>query len=319
MAEPTTLALRAYVEPLERRKRGRPQRRRRARFVLFIDTETTIDRAQQLNFGFYRYCRIRYENGGVVAECVEEGLFYADDLPTRDAAGFAVLEDFVGHTAADVAGADRKIRFLSRTEFVNAVLCAAALRVRAQVCFFAASFDIPRLAVSATEARGSFRGGFSFVIWTYQDDTGQQREHTFRPRITVKNLDSRRALIGFTAPRRGEDEPAEGDEQKTFRGHFLDLRTLVCALTNESHSLASACRTFGVEQGKLAVSEHGRITPDYVRYARRDVEATSHLYERVMAEFERHPIDLQETKAFSPASIGKAYLRALGVRPRERR
>jgi hypothetical protein len=99
----------------------------------------------------------------------------------------------------------------------------------------------------------------------------------------------------------------------------LDLRTLVYALTNESHSLASACRTFGVERGKLEVAEHGQITPDYVRYARRDVEATAHLYERVMTEFERHPIDLQETKAFSPASIGKAYLRAFGVTPRERR
>jgi hypothetical protein len=154
--------------------------------VLFIDTETTTDRAQHLNFGFYRYCRVRYLEGAVVLECVEEGLFYVDDLPEREAAGFAVLRDFVERNAADVAGAPRKIRFLSRTEFVNKVLYYAALKVRGQLCFFAAGFDIPRLAVSAHEARGTFRGGFSFVLWTYQDKDGEPSEHTFRPRIAVK-------------------------------------------------------------------------------------------------------------------------------------
>jgi hypothetical protein len=34
-----------------------------------------------------------------------------------------------------------------------------------------------------------------------------------------------------------------------------------------------------------------------------------------MAEFDRHPITLAETKAFSAASIGKAYLRKMGITP----
>jgi hypothetical protein len=34
-----------------------------------------------------------------------------------------------------------------------------------------------------------------------------------------------------------------------------------------------------------------------------------------MAEYRLHPIDLQATKAFSPASIAKGYLRALGIEP----
>jgi hypothetical protein len=316
MPDRSTLALRAYVEPLNAQKKvTRAPRRRRAHFVLFVDTETTTDRSQQLNFGFYRYCRVGYALGTVAATCVEEGLLYADDLPMRYPEGFELLEEFVRHEAADVSGARRDIRFFNRTEFADQVLRHAALRVRAQLCFFNAPFDISRLAVDSGEARGSFQGGFSFVVWTYRDQRGRIREHTFRPRIAVRSLDGRRALIGFTAGRRGDDEPP-GIKKKTFRGHFLDLRTLVYALTNESHSLASACRAFGIQDGKLEATVHGRITADYIRYARQDVKALSRLYERVIAEFERHPIGLQETKAFSPASIGKAYLRSLGVLPR---
>lgn len=36
---------------------------------------------------------------------------------------------------------------------------------------------------------------------------------------------------------------------------------------------------------------------------------------RAIEEYYRHPIDLQPTKAYSPASIGKAYLRAMNITP----
>jgi hypothetical protein len=39
------------------------------------------------------------------------------------------------------------------------------------------------------------------------------------------------------------------------------------------------------------------------------------LFRAATAEYRRHPIELQATKAFSPASIGKSYLRAMGIRP----
>jgi hypothetical protein len=46
-----------------------------------------------------------------------------------------------------------------------------------------------------------------------------------------------------------------------------------------------------------------------------DVAATVNLYTAAMREYVRHPIALEPTKAYSPASIGKAYLRAMGMRP----
>ncbi len=168
-------------------------------------------------------------------------------------------------------------------------------------------------------ARGEFTGGFSLGLWSYMDRKGRRKRNGLRPRIAIKHVDSKRALIGFTARRSPDklDLVSDGDSGKsrTFRGHFLDLRTLAFALTDRGHSLKSACVAFGVERGKTDASEHGKVTDEYIDYCRRDVEATAELAEKLLKEFDRHPIQLQATKAFSPASIGKAYLRATGITP----
>src|SRR5687767_6611130 len=70
--------------------------------ALVFDTETTIDTAQRLTFGSYRYLRLVDEGPAV---CVEEGLFYADELPERDPEGFAVLQSYVRDYQADTASA----------------------------------------------------------------------------------------------------------------------------------------------------------------------------------------------------------------------
>lgn len=137
----------------------------------------------------------------------------------------------------------------------------------------------------------------------------------------MKSLDSKRSFIGFTKPApvdREDQIPEDSDDgapdaRYTFRGHFLDLKTLAFGLTNESHSLASACKAFGVEHAKETAHSHGRITPEYIDYNRRDVLATQELLEKLRPEFDQHPIDLDPCKAYSPASVAKAYLRAMGV------
>src|SRR3954463_16388424 len=50
------------------------------RYVLLLDTETTTDSKQSLNFGAYQFCE-RDTGGNFV--CLEEGLFYADNLDKR--------------------------------------------------------------------------------------------------------------------------------------------------------------------------------------------------------------------------------------------
>jgi hypothetical protein len=82
--------------------------------------------------------------------------------------------------------------------------------------------------------------------------------------------------------------------------------------------LARALAVFG-EPFRKREHAHGRITPEYIAYNREDVWATAALYERQMQEHVRHPIELSPERSYSPASVGKAYLRALGVRPPLRR
>ncbi|MGB6358377.1 MAG: hypothetical protein WBF30_06300 [Candidatus Acidiferrales bacterium] len=66
---------------------------------------------------------------------------------------------------------------------------------------------------------------------------------------------------------------------------------------------------------KQRAARHGEVTEEYIDYNRRDVLATSELAEKLSPEYERHGLSLQITKAYSPASIGKAYLREMGIEP----
>src|SRR5262249_15147335 len=156
-------------------------------------------------------------------------------------------------------------------------------------------------------------------LWSYVDKNGRERRHPFRPRIAIKHIDSKRALKGFTGQQSTDasDLIPEGsttgkpEDDYIFRGHFLDLRTLAFALTDRGYTLEQACEAFGVEHGKTRVERHGIVTRKYIDYNRRDVLATAELAEKLLEEYQKHPISLQPTKAYSPASIGKAYLRAM--------
>lgn len=298
-----TVALRALTERLSgvRRRSGRPGRRGWPRYVLLFDDETTIDAAQQLNFLCYRYGRWR-ENGTL--DVREEGLVYADDLPDRDPAGYQVLAAYADKEAADVGpGVSHQLRLRTRSEFLKRMVWRA-LVADALIVGFNLPFDLSRLALECGEGRRRYRGGFSFALWQYRVRGSKQfRDDPHRPHVCIKHIDSARAFIGLNRlPGR-----------QGHRGYFLDLKTLAFALTGKKQSLASACDAFGVEHGKLEAERHGDITPDYIAYCRRDVLASQELLERLRAEFDRHPIDLDPWQVFSAASIAKGYLDAMGV------
>ncbi len=95
----------------------------------------------------------------------------------------------------------------------------------------------------------------------------------------------------------------------------MDLRTLVFALTDRGYTLEDACIEYGVEHRKSTAIVHGLVTSEYINYNRRDVLATYELAEKLLAEYQKHPISLQVTRAYSPASIGKSYLQDMGIEP----
>jgi hypothetical protein len=284
--------------------------------ALVFDCETRTDAQQSLTFGSYRY----YIKG----DCIEEGLFYGEDLSVEE---MACLKGYAQSRSADVKPPySSKLYLRDRADFLR-IFHDAAFKARAVVVGFNLPFDLSRIAFDVSEARGMFAGGFSLALWNWTRPDGTVAENKFRPRIVIKHIDSKRALKAFTKASITDkvdlipEDAIDGRPRKPygFRGHFLDLRTLAFALTDRGHSLESACIAFGVQHGKQKAETHGTITPEYIDYCRRDVLATAELYGKVSGEYGRHPIALQATKAFSPASIGKGYLRAMGVQPVLRR
>jgi hypothetical protein len=270
--------------------------------TLVIDTETRTDATQRLIFGSYRF----FELG----RCKEEAIFYADDVSDRELAIFKTYS-----TKHDVP-------IITLAEFID-IFYLAAYKGQCLVVGFNLPFDFSRIACGFTRARQRFAGGFSLGLWNYIDKSGTERPNKYRPRIVIKHIDSKRCLKRFTSRKDPDEEDripegsetGEPEKNYNFRGHFLDLRTLVFALTDRGHTLESACKTFGVEHGKQKAPQHGVVTKEYIDYNRRDVVATAELAAKLLEEYDKHPIALQPTKAYSPASIGKAYLRSMGIKP----
>ena len=290
----------------QRRARRRPSGKPGIRHALIIDTETTLDPSQGLLFGAFRYCCI----DSTTVTTVAEGLIHADDLPRSDVER---LRAYVRSHKADVdmeylaVEPSWDLQLLSRRGFVDRWLWHVGYphhnrRDPAMIVMFNAPFDLSRLALAAADARADMHGGFSLTLWT--DEDGQPA--AWRPRVAIKALDSKRAIKKFRRLERGNND---------FAGHLLDLRTLVFALTGASHSLNSACAAFDVE-GKAAQPPLGQVTDEAIDYCRQDVTATTGLLQALLTEYETHPIELQPTVAYSPASIAKAYLRGMGVQAR---
>lgn len=277
--------------------------------MLVIHTEGSDDAAQRLLLGSARLI--------IAGECVEEYLFHGVLGKTT----LRTLKKYKEQQAAEMELKDvKQLRLLNLREF-NKVFYDLAYKARCLVVGSNLAFQLPRLAFYSAPARGFFSGGFSLGLWTYRDKKGRERLNSFRPRLCVKYIDNKRAFIGFTAcnsPNKEDlipEESATGEPQAgyIFPGHFLDLRTLAFALTNEVYSLEGACQAFGIEYAKQSFLFQSVITKQYIHAIRRTVAASSELAVKLLAELAKHPIDLPPTQAFSPASIGKTYLRAMGI------
>ena len=279
-------------------------------YVLLFDCETTIDASQALTFGAYQFCRAF----GETYECIEEGIFCADELPEADPGAMEVLKLYAREMRAETPGGyPRRLRLLSRSEFVEQGLWSAGACAGALIVGFNLPFDISRLALDNRDAR---HRNETWSLVMFQDKcpkTGSLREHPFRPRVIVTPKDSKAAFIRFA----GVSKRSRKSKKRLVPyvpGRFLDLRTLGWALRNESYSLQRACQAFGVP-GKLDHQPTGQITREEIDYCRQDVRSTVALLNAMRAEFDQHPIDLRPDRAYSPASIAKAYLKAMGLVP----
>lgn len=319
----------------------------RVEHILVFDTETTTTKEQRLNFASAVYMAIG--NDGELHE-TGEFLIYADDLPERDPEGFETLKDYVlrGHpmirgkhapevgksmhdwirqegdcpkgvfppfgyppnefsSRVDInevidAHVEREpvpeLQLISQTEFNYKVMQFAAFPSNdwkankpATVVGFNLPFDISRAALGVVKARDNFAGGFSHVM----------KEDAKNGNIRSVKRGIKGSMFAYSGGGR------------TSADAFTDCGTLAFGLTNESYSLDNAAKAFQVGEIKNKVESHGSITLDYIHYCRQDVKTTAAVYVALVKELDRHPIDLEDHRVFSPASIAKAYLEAMGV------
>jgi len=295
MSDELVIGVRAWQKPRRPRKRSSGEepklarRLRRHRWFFIFDCETTADAAQKLRIGCFR---ILHDG-----ELVQEGLFYEHLTPAE-------------HRLAAEHAETHELPLLSVDQF-REWFFHYGYRLRATIVGHNLTFDLPAIAVEHKPARGRFAGGFSHGIWRTKDGS---RENTYRPRLRIKVLNNRAALIEFAAISR--DARDGGHREPAWPGRFLDTKTLGGALSASSLSLDRAAKVFGTEHRKLGDVEHGqRLEPRYIEYLRRDVLVTEEVLMAELEEFGRHPINLDPCKAYSSASIGKAYLEAFGVTP----
>ena len=306
--KPQDIYVRAYTRPVEKRQpkdaslHGKPEKW--PEHILVFDCESRISADLTLSFGFWRFCELR--NGEYLP--LEEGIFLDEDGLSADEVN--CLRNYVRNTNPDTGdhGCDQ-LRLYSRLKFIREVF-GMAIQAKALIVCFNSGFDLSRLAVDWETAKN---GGWSLILSQWRNPkTGKLKANKFFPRVVVKALNSKTAIIHST--RAPMSEPAEKDKPVKLwpTARFLDVRTLLWALRNRSFSLRSACEELNIP-GKLDHKPSGRVNLDEVEYCRQDVRATVGLLNAAKQEFDLHPVAAGPDRMFSPASVAKAYLEELNI------
>lgn len=291
--EPREIQLRAYtvLDKPEFKPRGeKPQPTNR---VLVFDTETTADAAQQLRFGAFQ---VRDGN-----DLFRQGVFYDRD---------GLSEDEIETLDACVFGTD--LEFMPVEDFIEEIFFQECAFLDGTCVGFNLPFDLSRLAINHGTAKGGkrsniFQNGFSLKLST----------NSYRPHVKIKHLSHRAAFIEFAGTKQPQNAKKKNPEFERPKGFFVDVKTFAGALLAESHSLASLSIAFDVEHKKSASDKHGEpLSPEYVQYALNDVQCTWECYAELQKRLEGHSLpSIHARQLFSEASLGKAYLKALGVKP----
>lgn len=273
-----TIAIRAYTKPRlsPRTKLPNFEPKLVLEFdrILVFDTETTTDLFQNLKFGYFKI----FQYGKLESHA----LFYEPQIVKGKELG--ILRQFSKRNKITLYTLEQ-----FRQIFLHEVYDLQSLCVG-----FNLPFDLSRIAIKSTNARFRRKGGFSLVLSKNLD----------YPRLHVTHITSTMSFIEFGTTK---------NKKNDHRGYFVDLRTLCYALTDKKHSLESACETFETQYKKQTAKEHGKITPQYIRYCINDVDSTYSLYQNAKKEFDSYGLKIPITKAYTPASIGKEFLKMIGV------
>jgi hypothetical protein len=176
---------------------------------------------------------------------------------------------------------------------------------------FHLAFDLSRLSHGWRRSR---KGGFRLILSLQLDyKTRTWRPHPYRPDINCDAKDARTTFITRGTPRFRKDEWPNP-------GRFLDVGTLLFSLFDKHMSLDQWCAEFQKKgyaiDRKLEHAPGGKVTQSELHYCRQDVKITQQLLNAAKQEFDNHNLPtLLPDKAYSPASLAKAYMREMNVVP----
>jgi len=289
------IAIRAFVP--KAKANSSPQKFRRSlqgpsEWAVIFDTETTTTPEQELRLGTYQVRKS--------SELIEAGIFYNPDTLSSEE------QDILKQYASG-----KGLELITKEEFIENVFFGIGYDFRATIVGLNLPFDISRLAIHHNSARGkAMRGGFTF----------QLSINPWRPRVQIKHLSARNALIQFTKPRPRLDTRGmrkRGSMVPPRRGYFIDAKTLAAALTSRVFKLQGLADFLETDHRKSSNDKHGDgLTKEYIDYAVNDTQVTWECYRILLQKFEDH--NLSQTlasKILSEASLGKAYLREMGIKP----
>jgi hypothetical protein len=218
--------------------------------LIIHDHETRDEPAQRLLFGSFQIRDFgELVEGGM-------GLVVGDACPAN---GRRILEAFA---------IEHGMQLLTRDEFGRLFL-AEVWEIGTTSVTFNAPWDHSRFACGWTAGEGKHRGAFTFSL----------SRNTYHPRLRIEALDSRKQFMEFTPSIKGQARNG------WHKGFFVDVHSLVAALTDESMSLEKACRLYCVEHPKTTAVRHGVVSKRYIEYNLRDVQATYEVYLAAMRDF----------------------------------
>lgn len=284
------IAVRGYVHLEPPNGGGRPPTAP-SDWVLIFDTETTTDPGQRLRVGCFQTRKLGKPNHCETGFFIDPSALSVDEVE-------AVFR---------YVGDPRKVYDLEG--FVEGIFFKYTFDFGGRCVGMNLPFDISRLAYQHWPCtQEKYRGGFSFRL------TG----HPTWPTIQIKHLNHHCSFIRFTIPQgRSPEERARKKlpDMRGFRGAFVDVRTLAAGLTGQSHSLKSLAALLQTKHQKTGVDDYGApITEELLKYVEDDVQVTWECFERLQSQYDSYNLTKTPShKIFGEASIGKAYLKQMGV------
>ena len=286
------IAVRGYVHTEPKKGGGGRPPTPPSDWVLVFDTETTTDPGQRLRVGCYQVRKLDDPKFFKIGLFIDPSALSPDEV--RNVFRFA---------------SDR-LAVHDLEEFIEKIFFKYAFDFTGRCVGMNLPFDLSRLAYNHWRCdQDPYTGGFGVRLTPYRT----------WPTIQIKHLNHHSSFIRFTLPQgRSPEQRAReplDEEPQGYRGAFIDVRTLAAGLTGASHSLKSLAKLLRTPHQKTEVNDYGApITEELLAYVENDVQVTWECYERLQAQYDSYKLPKTPShRIFGEASIGKAYLKQMGV------